>query len=155
MTPKTAPNPVDFPLHPLRRFVTQPPDDYRERTFRIGTWKQLDGQWHSWQRLMYVGSCRRHEGAATIWINGNGRDHEVRWRVTSQLTGKLIAGPHNFGESDIAAHLAACGGYALPAFSGHSRFYISRGIQGATAADVLWLMAYCDRKIVEVYGGVW
>lgn len=93
-----------------------------------------------------------------------GRDHEVRWAVRTVLPheqlehspqSSVIHWPGNFGQQDIDDHVTACGGWALEALSSHSRFYVSRGIQGATAKDILWLMAFCDRKLAEIYQGIW
>jgi len=163
MTPETAPKPACYPVHPVRRFIANTSDSCKPRAIRIGGWRNADGEWHCWERPLWT-SGYRSTHAASIWMNGCGRDHEVRWVVSTILPHEPIdAAPNasvvhwagNFSQQDKADHLAACGGAAKGVLSAYSRFYPGRGIQHATAEDVVWLMGYCDRKLEEIYGDVW
>lgn len=137
MNRKSAPTIEMFPHHEPRKVMLMPLYASRAYKATIGPWKRQDRQWHSWKRDIAF-SYRGFGGmACLIWVNGHGRDHEVRWDVWDHRTSHWQPKWSSEG--------------VLPADFAHPRLWSGRGIQYATIEDILWLAKWCDERVAEIY----
>ena len=156
MTPSTSPSIDLFPSHKPVSFRARMHEDYLDsRSFRLCPWRRFNGDWHRWERPLYI-SGKPHT-AALIWMNGNGRDGEVRWRVYDHMT---MSQPRYDSTSSVTIPDSLRDDPQIVNGLGtRSRYYPGRGIQDATSEDVIWLARWCDERLNEIYRqylpGVW
>lgn len=117
-------------------------------TWALGGWQAWDRRWWAFaRRLQRTGHHRedRAFSAARIYLNGGGRDPELRVEVIDLVHGD------GFNPDLGIANTFRRGIEELEQSPLAGRLYGSRGVYRPLPGDVRILMDWCDRRLAELY----